>query len=385
MKAIKNAVLVLEDSLIFDGTLTYEDSRITALGPDGTVPLDGCEEVLDAGGAYLCPGLIDLHVHGTDRLYFHEQPEACAEFFLRHGVTNIFPTFYCNLTLEEMTRGLDLVRAAQKTHCGKTIGGVYMEGPYMSGSGSNQKSIRWRGDILPEEYLPLLDAAGDTVRIWAIDPARPGIERFLADVRRRQPDVVFALGHSRATAVQCRQVERYGIRLQTHHGDSGKAPGKAQGTMGAGCDEYTLYHPDMYAELICDVNGVHVQPDLIKMVVRTKGTERVILITDCMPMSGDYTNNEEDGVAWGPDLNYDYEGHLAGSHLTLENACRNLMQHAGYGICQAVRMASLNPARLLGLDGDVGSLAVGKKANMILTNDRMALRAVFLEGERIPL
>ena len=61
------------------------------------------------------------------------------------------------------------------------------------------------------------------------------------------------------------------------------------------------------------------------------------------------------------------------------------MQHAGYGICQAVRMASLNPARLLGLDGDVGSLAVGKKANMILTNDRMALRAVFLEGERIPL
>ena len=69
---------------------------------------------------------------------------------------------------------------------------------------------------------------------------------------------------------------------------TGKAPGFAQGTVGAGCDEYTLYDPDMYAELICDETGTHVDPDMLKMVVRTKGVERIILITDSMPADGDY-------------------------------------------------------------------------------------------------
>ncbi len=115
-------------------------------------------------------------------------------------------------------------------------------------------------------------------------------------------------------------------------------------------------------ELICDETGIHVDPDMLKMVVRTKGVEKIILITDSMPADGDYKNNEADGIAWGPDLNYDYEGHLAGSHLTLDSACRNLMAHTGYGLCHAIRMASLNPAKLLGLDRELGSIAPGKKS-----------------------
>ena len=91
-----------------------------------------------------------------------------------------------------------------------------------------------------------------------------------------EPDAIFALGHSHATAAQCRRVRGCGVKVQTHHGDSGKAPGFAQGTIGAGCDEYTLYDPDMYAELICDETGIHVDPDMLKMVVRTKGVEKII-------------------------------------------------------------------------------------------------------------
>lgn len=147
---------------------------------------------------------------------------------------------------------------------------------------------------------------------------------------------------------------------------TGKAPGFAQGTVGAGCDEYTLYDPDM-----------------LKMVVRTKGVERIILITDSMPADGDYKKTEADGAAWGPDLNYDYEGHLAGSHLTLDCACRNIMQHTGCGLCRAIRMASLNPARLLGLEHEIGSIAPGKKANLLLIDDLVHVKKVFLEGRDI--
>ena len=94
-----------------------------------------------------------------------------------------------------------------------------------------------------------------------------------------------------------------------------------------------------------------------------------------------FKNNEAEGILYGPDLNYDYEGHLAGSHLTLDNACRNLMAHTGCGLCQAIRMASLNPARLLGMDTEIGSLEVGKKANLILIDDMVRIEKMFFEGE----
>ena len=383
MKAIIHTKLLLEDSIIFDGAITFDHGRILSLGKMENVRIPGYAEIVDAHGLYTAPGLVDIHNHGSSSKYFYLEPEACTEYFLAHGVTTILPTFYCSLSQEEFLEGQKRLHRAQKTFSGKTIAGIYMEGPYMNGVGSNQKFIRWTGDITREEYGKLVAEMAQDVRIWAIDPARRGIDGFMRDVREANPKAIFALGHSKATAEQCRAVEHLGVRVQTHFGDSGFCPGKAQGTVGAGCDEYTLYHPDMYAELICDENGIHVMPDKVKMLVRIKGIEKVILITDCMPMSGDYKNNEADGIAWGPDLNYDYEGHLAGSHLTLDHACRNLMAHTGCGICQAVRMASLNPARLLGMDDEIGSLKVGKKANLIVTDDMMQISRVFLEGEAV--
>jgi len=383
MRAIVNTKLILEDSIIYDGALTFEDGVIRALGKASEVEIPEDAEIIDAQGLYTAPGFIDIHNHGGPNWLFHEDPQHCCEFFLAHGQTTVLPTFYCNLTAGQMLEGLEKIRQTQKTTAGKIIGGIYMEGPYMSGFGSNRRYILWGGPIDREEYASVLEAMAGFARIWAIDPARPGIEGFMADVKAADPNAIFTLGHSRATAAQCRKVKKYGVRLQTHHNDSGKAPGRAQGTMGAGCDEFALYDPDMYAELICDENGVHVDPELIRMVVRTKGVERIILITDHMAEKEHFTNNEAEGIHYGPDLNYDYEGHLAGSHLTLENACRNLMAHSGYGLCHAIRMATLNPARLLGIEDQVGSLEAGKKANLILIDDMVHVKAVFLEGQPV--
>ena len=383
MQAIINTKLILEDGYVWDGAVTFENGRIVQCGKRADVEIPADAELIDAQGLYAAPGFVDIHNHGGGKSLFYQEPETCAEFFLAHGETSVLAALYCDLTCAQMLDGLKRIRAAQKTPAGKAIAGIYMEGPYMNGEGSEQKYILWNGPIRAEEYQPLIDAMRGTARIWAIDPARPGIEQFMQDVRRADPNAIFALGHSHATAAQCRRVRGFGVKVQTHHGDSGKAPGFAQGTVGAGCDEYTLYDPDMYAELICDETGIHVDPDMLKMVVRTKGVERIILITDSMPADGDYKNNEADGVAWGPDLNYDYEGHLAGSHLTLDCACRNIMQHTGCGLCHAIRMASLNPARLLGLEHEIGSIAPGKKANLLLIDDLVHVKKVFLEGRDI--
>ena len=120
---------------------------------------------------------------------------------------------------------------------------------------------------------------------------------------------------------------------------------------------------------------------MIKMLIRTKGVEKICLITDCMASKEKFLNDPAKGIWYGPDLNYDYEGKLAGSRLTLDAACRNVMKHTGYGLCHAIRMASLNPARLLGIDDQVGSIEVGKKANLIIIDDMVNVRKVFLEGD----
>lgn len=383
MKAIVNTKLITENGIIWDGALTYEDGRIVQAGwaQDVTIPAEA--EIYDAGGLYTAPGLIDIHNHGGPDVRFYENPKCCAEYFLTHGVTTVLPTLYCDLTCDEMIEALHRIREASQSGAGRIIDGLYMEGPYMSGFGSNQKYILWNGEIRKEEYAPLLEEFKGYARVWAIDPARTGIVDFMKDVKEADPEAIFANGHSNATFAQCRAVKKYGVKVQTHFNDSGQAKGFAQGTAGSGCDHFSLHEPDLYAELICDENGIHVDADLIKTLVRTKGVERVILISDCSGTKERHKNNEADGIAYGPDLNYDYEGHLSGSLMTLENGCRNLMKHTAYGLCHAVQMGSLNAARMLGIDDEVGSLEAGKKANILLMDDMVHIKRIYFEGEPV--
>ena len=381
MKAIINTKLVMEDGIIWDGALTYDNGKIVEVGwaKDVTVPADA--EVIDAGGLYTAPGLIDIHNHGGGDWLFAENPTYCSEYFLKHGETTILPTFYHNLDLKAMLEGAEKVREASKTGAGRVMDGLYMEGPFMDLAGSFQNELKWSGAVKEEDYTQLIAGLGDLVRVWAIDPDRENIEAFMAYAKEKTPNVIFAHGHSVSTAEAIRNVAHYGVKVRTHITDAGQAKGRAQGTPGAGGDQYCMYEPDMYAELICDETGIHVPPDLVKMIVRTKGYEKVCLISDSMPGRTDYKNNEAEGIWYGPDLNYDDEGHLAGSRMTLENGVRNMMTHTGYGLCHAIRMATLNPAKLLGIEHRVGSLKAGKTANLIIIDDMVHINKVILEGE----
>ena len=386
MKAIVNTKIILEDGILWDGTVLTEGNRICAAGPAREIIIPDGAERIDACGLYTAPGLVDIRCHGVGPYSFHLDAMICAAHFLAHGETTVLPTFYQTLTYDEMLAGAARIREASKSGCGRIIGGLYMEGPFMDeGIGSNQSTTVHTGRIDPEKFRPLVDGLGDLVRVWAIDPARENIEVFLEDTRRRYPEVIFALGHSGATAEQCDAVARYGITLQTHHTDSGQAPARCQANNGSGCDDWALYHPEVYTELICDRNGIHVPPGRIRLLMRTKGVERVILITDSNHSPDPGRNAIERGIWYGPDLSYDDEGLLSGSRMTLDNACRNLMTHTGYGLCHAIRCATLNPAKALGMDGDIGSVTTGKLANLILIDDSVNVKKVFLEGEEMPV
>lgn len=381
MKAIVNTKLVMEDGIIWDGAITYEEGVIVQVGWAKDVSIPDDAEIYDAKGLYTAPGLIDIHNHGGGDWLFAENPTYCAEYFLRHGETTILPTFYHNLDMDAMLEGAEKIRSASKSGAGRVMDGLYMEGPFMELSGSFQNEMKWQGAVQESDYVKLIEALGDMVRIWAIDPNRENIEAFMAYAREKTPHVIFAHGHSRATSEQIEALAHYGVKVRTHITNAGIARSRNQGRLGAGGDQYCMSQPDMYAELICDEVGIHVMPGMIKMVLQAKGVDKVCLISDSMPSRTNYKNNEALGIWYGPDLNYDDEGKLAGSRMTLENAVRNMMTHTGYGLCHAIRMATLNPAKLLGIDHRVGSLKPGKTANLIVIDDMVHVRRVILRGD----
>lgn len=381
MKAIINTKLVMEDGIIWDGAITYEEGKILQVGWAKDVSIPEGTEIFDAQGLYTAPGLIDIHNHGGGDWLFAENPAYCAEYFLRHGETTILPTFYHNLDMEAMLEGAEKIRSASKTGAGRVMDGLYMEGPFMELSGSFQNEMKWQGAVQESDYVKLIEELGDMVRVWAIDPNRENIEAFMSYAKEKTPQVIFAHGHSRATSEQIQAVAHYGVKVRTHITNSGYPKSRNQGRVGAGGDQYCMSEPDMYAELICDEVGIHVMPGMIKMVLRAKGTDKVCLISDSMPSRTDYKNNEDLGIWYGPDLNYDDQGKLAGSRMTLDNAVRNLMTHTGYGLCHAIRMATLNPAKLLGIDHRVGSLKPGKTANLIVIDDMVHVKRVILQGD----
>lgn len=382
MKAIINTKLILEDGIIFDGAITYDEDRIVSLGKRDEVDISGCDEVYDAEGLYTAPGLVDIHNHGCREKWFYEDPMLASRYFLSHGTTTVLPTFYHAMSKSDMIEGAARIREAKKQGAGKIMDGIYMEGPFMALSGSFLSDIKWSGAIQESDYKDLIAAFGDMIKVWAIDPNRENIESFMEYAKEHTPHAVFAHGHSGATFEAIQNLKHYGVKIRTHITNAGQAKGRSQVKFGPGGDHFCFYDPDMYAELIVDESGVHVAPGMVKTVIRIKGVERVCLISDHTTCGdNNYKNDEAAGIWYGPDLNYDDRGWLAGSLMTLDNGVRNVMTHSGYGLCHAIRMASLTPAEAVGISHEVGSLKVGKKANLMIIDDTVKIKRVILEGK----
>jgi len=211
----------------------------------------------------------------------------------------------------------------------------------------------------------------------------PG-EDVLAKLKRFvevNPRAAFALAHSEATPAQARRFKRYGLKIQTHcMNATGRAP-VPRGTRGSGPDEFCLSDPDVYAELISDSEGIHVCADQQRLILRAKGVDRVILITDSTKSDG--TSPER--LRHIRDLNFDANGDLCGSKLTLDVACRNIMAHTGCGIAQAFLMAARNPADAVGLGDEVGTIEAGKRANLVFVDDMFHVNRVILNGETVAI
>ena len=387
MLAICNTKIILEEGMIWDGTVLCKEDRIADFGPGNEVTIPEGADILDAKGKYTAPGLIDIHCHGGNMKFFYEDPQKAAEVHFKNGTTTLLPALYQTLTYEQFTEGIDRIRLAQKEGSGRIIAGLYMEGPFMNPKyGSDAANSKWKGHIDEARMRSLVDYAGKDVRVWCVAPEREDIEVFCKYAKQVNPNVRFSMGHTECRPWQAYRLKKYGLINQTHHGNATAVnnpivPSNV-GIRDVGPDEACLYDSDMYAELIADSMAIPVKPHMLRLVMKVKGLNKVILITDHYPENC----GNPAGPFWGgkkaEDLGYVSDGAVCGSLMTLNTACRNMMAHTGCGLCHAIQFATINPARMLGIDDEVGSIEKGKKANLVVTDDMLHVEHVIFEGRR---
>ncbi len=380
MIAIINAELVMRDHLIPDAVLFIEDGKIAGFGEMRTTPIpEGCE-IIDAQGQYVGPGLVDIHSHAGDGIRFQYDPAKAARGHLASGTTSVLATLGYTTTTPEYLEYIQRIREVMATPDGINIAGIYMEGPYINPLfGSNRHMNPWSGDILPEDYMPVIEAGKDLIRVWALGPEREGIERFVLDCLKANPDVKFTVGHSAASPQQIEKLVPYGLCIGTHHTNATGDLPKYPECRGVCVDETVNYNNAIYAELISDSCGIHVDPYMQRLIRRIKTDDKIILISDQTV----HPAMNPPGFEHVTDLNFSLMENggidISGSKLYLNIACRNYMKHTGASIVDAFKVAAYNPAKVVGLT-DRGEIRVGLRADLIIVDQKMNVQKVMIGG-----
>ena len=378
MTAIIHADLVMRDHFIEDGVLFFEDGIITGYGEmrNTSIP-EGCE-IIDARGLYVGPGLVDIHTHtgGDYRLWQHPIP--AAQFHLDHGTTTLLPASYPRMTKEEYIQMAQNIREAMVAPGGENIAGVYFEGPYINPAyGSNRAANPWNNKpIIPEDYEPIIAACADLARVWGCGPEQENVESFVKAAHAANPESRFAVTHSEATPQQIEKLMPYGLCIGTHHTNATGTIVNYPECRGVCVDECVNYNNGIYAEIISDSRGIHVDPYMQRLVRKIKGVDKIILVSDRSYADAPNPPGYEDIH----DINFDKWGDIAGSKLTLDVACHNWMKHTGASLVEAFQVGSYNPARATGFT-DRGELREGLRADLVITDGKMNIKTVILNGK----
>jgi N-acetylglucosamine-6-phosphate deacetylase len=356
--------------IVEDGIITQAGNR-----EDTVFPVDAHIKIFE--NATLAPGYIDVHIHGSGG---HDVMEATPDALLateramaKRGVTSYLATTVTapiSNTFESLKRLGDWI-ASDRDPSGRAVPlGIHLEGPFISHA---KRGVHPPSYIQPpsvELFDQLSNAAGGTVRLMTVAPEGGGAEQMIAHATSK--GVQISVGHSDATLEQTKKAIAAGARHATHVFNAMRPlDHREPGILGA-----VLTDDRVTAEVIVD--GVHVHPDIVKLLVKAKTVGRVLLVTDAISATGMGDGTYQLG-GFQVEVRGDrceFEGRLAGSVLTLDRAVRNTSQFASIPLHSAVQMASLNPARLLRLT-DRGDIRVGLIADInVLDNDGNVLKTI---------
>ena len=355
--------------------LRIAEGKIRGILPPG----DTYGKTYDARGCLVLPGFIDIHTHGGCNVDFNNADpkdiRAARDFFASQGVTSFLPTVLAD-TEETMLRAVLAIAKARRSMGCTQIAGIHLEGPFLAAA--------YRGD-LPQHLLQapsypafkrLQDACEGFVRILTISPELPGAQELIR--RLSNEGIRVSLGHTGADYETAVAAIEAGAVSSTHTLNAMAWMSPSSPSVAA-----AVLESDIFCEAICD--GRHLHPAILRLLIKAKGLRRVVSVTDSTMAAGlsdgVYRLGSVEVVVRGGDARLLSSGERAGSTLTMLASLRNLMKFTGLPVEQAILPLTENPARLLGISHQKGSIEVGKDADLVVLDSNWKVRTTFSQGE----
>ncbi len=387
---IRNARAVLPERVTENVDILIEDGIIKQLG----ICDDYAGLTIDAEGGYVFPGFVDVHIHGGGGADFMdgtvEAFESAVTAHLKHGTTTMVPTAM-TASHEELVGFINAYHAFKKeSPYADLVQGMHLEGPYFSkanllSKGSQDTSLI--RDIDFDEVSMLLELGKGEIIRWDAAPEIANADRFARMLTEK--GIICAVAHTDAIAEEAVAGYEAGFSHVTHFYNATTAYKKRDQVVTAGVVEATYLNDDVTVELICD--GKHIPHKCLLLALKIKGPDKVIGITDANRIActdaksgklGSLKNGSDmivdDGMAKLPDLTS-----FAGSICTMDRALKVLCVDYGVDPVTAAKMLSTNPARHIGIEGEKGSVAPGKAADLVITDSAYNVRCVVKDGRPV--
>ncbi|MDE5715696.1 MAG: amidohydrolase family protein [Anaeroplasmataceae bacterium] len=378
---IKNGNVIFLDR-VEQIDILIENDRITKIGK-----LEENCEVIDAKGLYVSPGFIDIHTHGGNGYDYMagtlEAFQSATTLHMQHGATSIVPTTVASDT--DYT-----IHFLKQFNCLKNnesipvrLLGVHLEGPYLALQQKGAIPEKYIKNPLKEEYMRILDSSPNILR-WTIAPELEGAYELGDELFKR--GINASIGHSCAEDFHVHEAVSHGFRSVTHMYSMTSSIVRINCYRHPGINEAAYLEDELYLEAIAD--GHHLPATLLKLMIKNKGYDKIILVTDSMSAAGFqdglfYLGNPEDhhqvliknNVGFMPDMSS-----FAGSVACADQLIRTILK-IGVPMNEAVKMMTINPAKLLHFEKEIGSIEIGKKADIILFDDQIDIKQVYVNGD----
>lgn len=366
---------------LFDGYVYADGGKID----DITTEKRAADLELDYTGRYLSPGFIEMHTHGAGGHPFltddAKTVAAACEHHLMHGTTTILPTTL-TAPIEVIEKAVKAIKTARDEGLTRAnILGAHLEGPYLSKNQCGAQNTELITPPIEEDYKALVEKYGDAISRWTYAPENDHDGKFAAYLTEH--GILPSAGHTDAKYEDMAIALDNGCKLVTHLYSATSTVTRKLGFRSLGVIESAFLRDDMYVEIIAD--GKHLPRELVQMIIKIKGTDKVALVTDSLEIAGtDITEGSmagvdfivEDGVCKLRDRSA-----FAGSIATADRLIRFISKDCGFDICEAVKMMTAVPAQLLGINK--GKIDTGYDADLVVFDDDVNIEAIFVNGKMI--
>lgn len=376
---IKNVKLITPYEVLNGYAVVIKNGKIVDILPEASVDLSSFDEVIDGEGNFLAPGFVDIHNHGNSGYDVMDSTEEALDnigkFHLKNGVTSYLGTVITS-SYEDIIKAIsNVVDYKNKENLSQIIG-IHLEGPFFSveKKGAQPEIYIKRPDM--EATKKIVEASKGMLKMVSVAPEIDGALEVISYLKENNVSVTMA--HTSATYEEARRGVDFGISIATHiYNGMRSFSHREPGVIGL-----SLVDDRVYCEMIYD--RIHLHDGAVKIALRMKGLDRIILISDAMRAAGledgDYELGGQKVIVKNGAARLE-NGSLAGSTLNLRDAVHNLIKYLDIPIHEAVRMASLTPAKAINIDKNKGSIEIGKDADLILMDKDVKILGTIVAGK----